>query len=83
MAAGLPKPIRQYQLEDMRFDLAYPDVRIAVEYDSYRHHYGKQAWRRDQARHNRATALGWPVFHLTEGDGVEAVVQAYRQRRAA
>lgn len=82
VAAG-PRSVRQYQLEDMRFDFAYPDVRIAVEYDSYRHHYGKRAWRRDQTRHNRATALGWLVFHLTEGESVQPVVQAYRQRSAA
>lgn len=83
VAAGLPKPVRQHAFDGVRFDLAYPDQRIAVEFDSYRHHYGRQSWRRDTARHNGATAAGWLVFHLTEGDGVEAVVQAYRARVAA
>ncbi len=59
-----------------RFDLAYPDARIGVEFDSYRHHFGRQAWRRDQSRHNRATAAGWLVIHLTEHDSVAPIVQA-------
>ncbi|MFP5316848.1 MAG: type IV toxin-antitoxin system AbiEi family antitoxin domain-containing protein [Acidimicrobiia bacterium] len=82
-AAGLPSPERQFPFEGLRFDLAYPRVRIAVEFDSYRHHYGRRSWRRDRSRHNRATAAGWLVFHLTEGEGVAAVVSAYRLRSAA
>ncbi len=83
VAAGLPQPVRQFELCDggrvaARFDLAYPGRRIGIEYESYRHHHGRQAWRRDQARHNRATALGWLVFHLTKGEGLAAVVAAYR-----
>ncbi len=85
VAAGLPPPVKQFELWDgeefvARFDCAYPDKRIAGEYDSYRHHYGRQAWRKDQARHNRATALGWLVFHITEADGVAAIVAAYEAR---
>jgi very-short-patch-repair endonuclease len=83
VAAGLPPPERQHPFEELRFDLAYPALRIAVEFDSYRHHYGRRSWRRDRSRHNRAAAAGWLVFHLTEGEGVGAVVTAYRQRAAA
>lgn len=78
VAAGLPSPVRQFPFEGIRFDLAYPDLRIAIEFDSYRHHFGRQSWRRDTARHNRATASGWLVFHLTEDDEVGGVVNAYR-----
>lgn len=72
--AGSPPMVRQYELRAAdgvlvaRFDLADPVARVAVEFDSYRHHFGRQAWRRDQGRHNRATALGWLVFHATEDD---------------
>ncbi|HEX6596168.1 MAG TPA: hypothetical protein VF045_04485 [Acidimicrobiales bacterium] len=83
VAGGLPSPVRQFPFEGIRFDLAYPDVLIAVEFDSYRHHFGRQSWRRDTARHNQATASGWLVFHLTEDDGVAGVVTAYRVRSAA
>ncbi|MGH9223803.1 MAG: hypothetical protein ACRD2W_08465 [Acidimicrobiales bacterium] len=57
--------------------------RIGVEFDSYQHHSGKQAWRHDQGRHSRATALGWLVFHLTADLDVAPVVHAYRNRPAA
>jgi len=85
VAAGLPPPVRQYELRSAgrvvaRFDLAYPALRIGVEYDSYRHHAGRQAWRADRSRHNRATALGWSVLHVTDDD-VAAVVAAHAQHR--
>ena len=83
VAAGLPRPVRQFRFEGLRFDLAYPAARIAVEFDSYRHHYGRRSWRSDRSRHNRASAAGWLVFHLTEGEGVAAVATAYRLRLAA
>ena len=90
IAAGLPKPVRQYELRDdegrhvATFDLALPPpVKIGIEFDSYRFHAAKHAWRRDQSRHNGATALGWLVFHLTADLDVAPVVHAYRSRAAA
>ena len=35
-----------------RVDAAYPELRIAIEYDSYEHHTGKQAIVRDNDRRN-------------------------------
>ena len=80
IAAGLPKPVRQFELYDDRglaatFDLAYPEARIGIEFDSYRHHSGRKAWRHDQARHNRATAVRVArVFHLTADADVAPIV---------
>lgn len=73
VAAGLPKPVPQFELRVggrllARFDLAWPDAQVAVEFQSYRHHFGRQAWRRDVARANRAMAAGWIVFMATEED---------------
>jgi len=89
--AGRAPLVRQYELRDVdrhlvaRFDLADPSARVAVEFDSYRHHFGRQAWRRDQSRHNRATSLGWLVFHVTEDDlsgpAAEILVQAVARAR--
>jgi DnaJ-domain-containing protein 1 len=72
-----------------RFDLAWPDFRVAVEFQSYRHHFGRRAWRRDAGRVNRATAAGWCVFMATEddlrqgcqrlGDDIAAVRRSSRQ----
>lgn len=74
VAAGLPPPVRQFRLVDddgvlvARFDLSLPPARIAFEFESYRHHYGRQAWRRDVGRNNHAAAHGWLVFRVTEDD---------------
>ena len=90
VAAGLPNPVRQYELRDdggdllARFDLAYPSARIGIEFQSYRHHFGRQAWRRDQVRANSAMAQGWLVFAVTEDEvrcgSLAAVICAYRSR---
>jgi len=89
--AGRSPLVRQYQLRDADqrlvapFDLADPVARVAVEYDSYRHHFGREAWQRDQARHNRATSLGWLVFHVTQhdlsGPAADALSQAVDRAR--
>lgn len=73
VAAGVPAPVRQFELWHegvfvARFDLAWPDTRIAVEFQSYRHHFGRYAWRRDAGRANRAVAAGWRVFMATDED---------------
>lgn len=74
VAAGLPRPVRQHVLNDeqgrfvARFDLAWPEWRLGVEFQSWKHHHGRRAWRRDQARANRAVAQGWRVLAATEDD---------------
>ena len=62
---GLPEPERQY-LDPRRLrelprapDLVYRDFKIAMEYDSYQHHVGKQAHVRDSRRRNAIAAIGW------------------------
>lgn len=87
VAAGLPRPVRQYELRRdgrvvARFDLAWPDVRIAVEYMSYRHHFGRRAWRADAGRSNAALADDWLVF-AGSPEAVELIARAFSLRRAA
>ena len=71
---GLPEPRRQHVIRDelgqfvARVDLAYPDPRIAIEYDSYQEHVGKQQLVRDSRRRNAITALGWRVLAATAED---------------
>ena len=70
--AGLA-PVPQYVVRDAegrfvaRVDLAFPDVRIAVEYDGAWHgRPGELA--RDRRRHNALVAAGWTVVHITAAD---------------
>ena len=72
-AAGLPEPVRQYVISNneafvARIDLAYPDLRLAVEVDGYRYHSSRSAWQADLARQNRLTALGWTILRFTTDD---------------
>lgn len=62
---GLAEPVVQHEILDdegrfvARVDFAYPDLRIAIEYDSYEHHMGTVAHERDGARRNAVLAVGW------------------------
>src|SRR5262249_39725013 len=74
-AHDLPEPERQYTIRDeagnfvARTDLAYPELKIAMEYDSYQHHVGKHPHVRDSRRRNAMTGLGWAVLVATADDG--------------
>jgi very-short-patch-repair endonuclease len=48
-------------------DLAFPQQRVAVEYDGA-HHGRAEQFRRDRARLNRLVEAGWVVLHVTAGD---------------
>ena len=71
---GFPKPTPQLEIRDgdgrlvARPDFAYPDLKIAIEYESYRHHVGKAALVRDTARRNAVVALGWAPIAATAED---------------
>lgn len=66
--AGLPAPVPQYEVrEDGRFvarlDLAWPQARVALEYDGA-HHRDRDQFGKDVARHNALRAAGWVVFQV-------------------
>lgn len=61
---GLPEPVRQFVVYHRgrklgTVDLAYPDSRIAIEYDSDEFHTGRVATSRDSERRHRMVAAGW------------------------
>ncbi|SHG84188.1 hypothetical protein [Geodermatophilus nigrescens] len=70
--AGLT-PVPQYTVRDAeggfvaRVDLAFPDQRLAVEYDGA-WHGAPQQLARDRRRLNRLTAAGWRVVFVTAAD---------------
>jgi predicted transcriptional regulator of viral defense system len=71
---GFPSPIPQFEIRDddgrliARPDFAYPDRKIAIEYDSYQEHTGKVALVRDSARRNAIVARGWAPIAATAED---------------
>jgi hypothetical protein len=67
--AGL-KPVPQYTLTldsgpDVRFDLAFPRRRVALEYDGDWRDGESWALNRDRDRLNRVHAIGWDVVFIT------------------
>lgn len=50
-----------------RVDLAYPALKIAIEYEGD-HHRDRRQWRRDLARRRRLEALGWTYLTVTQDD---------------
>jgi very-short-patch-repair endonuclease len=71
---GLPRPSHQFVVTNAlgafiaRVDLAYPDDRIVIEYESYAYHTGKVALARDSARRNAIVGSGFTVLTATAED---------------
>ncbi|MEU4639191.1 DUF559 domain-containing protein [Micromonospora sp. NPDC023814] len=90
--AGLPPPTAQHDVLDARgrfvgrVDLAWPALRVAVEYDGD-HHRERAHFRQDVARLNALRAAGWIVLRFTADDvlrhrprTVRLVTAALRER---
>ncbi|MFS2242269.1 endonuclease domain-containing protein [Microbacterium sp. OR16] len=70
---GLPEPHVQHDVFDghrriARVDLAYPEAKIAIEYEGDGHRTSQEQWRRDIQRQRELEALGWIVMRLTQVD---------------
>lgn len=67
-AAGLPPPIPQYPIPwdpGKRFDDAYPNARLAIEWDSRAWHLQMAAMETDRSRDREAGLHGWFVARYT------------------
>ncbi|MFI6266749.1 hypothetical protein [Micromonospora sp. NPDC051006] len=67
--AGLPRPVTQFVVAEAgrfiaRLDLAWPEFRVAIEYDGLWHDDSEQ-FHRDRRRLNRLLGAEWIVLHLT------------------
>ncbi|MFG1845084.1 endonuclease domain-containing protein [Micromonospora carbonacea] len=89
--AGLPRPRTQWVVSDggrfvARLDLAWPEFRVAVEYDGLWHDDPEQ-FHRDRRRLNRLLGGDWLVLHVTarrlreDFDGFLAEVRAALRSR--
>jgi very-short-patch-repair endonuclease len=77
----LPPPVVQHPLGPYRLDLAYPVVRLAVEYDGRDHREPERAIR-DLRREAYLTACGWEVLRLRASsvfDAREAAIRVHRE----
>ena len=70
---GLPVPELQYEIVDgngelRRVDFAWPEQRVAVEYDGLDWHSGADAMRRDRKRAAALLDVGWVVIAIVFED---------------
>jgi very-short-patch-repair endonuclease len=67
--ARFPQPVGQYPIahgdKEYRLDFAYPERKLAIEADSYRHHSGRAVFESDRERLSILASLGWRVLHVT------------------
>jgi G:T-mismatch repair DNA endonuclease (very short patch repair protein) len=73
VGGGLPPPVAQYRVLDAgrsfvaRVDFAWPEHKVAVEYDGLWHAEEGQ-FAKDRRRLNRLREAGWTVVFVTAGD---------------
>jgi very-short-patch-repair endonuclease len=65
-----------------RIDLCYPEQRIAIEYDGWDFHRGRQAFDRDRARANDLVLLGMQVLRFTSRSSDQVIVDTVRAAHA-
>lgn len=72
--AGFPEPVINLPVKIPKvaaprlLDLAYPDLKIAVEYDGDYHRQTRGQWSEDQGRRDTLASLGWDIRIVTGND---------------
>jgi very-short-patch-repair endonuclease len=64
-AAGLPQPQTDYRIGRFKADFAWPALKLIVEFDSYKHHDHRKAFREDKRRAAWLSSQGWTVVPIT------------------
>ncbi len=82
--AGLPAPQVQWEIRDAlgiviyRLDLAYPELKLAIEYDGEQFHTSAEDRAKDERRRAHVRRLGWTFVILRSKDVYGADAQAGR-----
>ncbi len=63
-------------------DIAFPDVKLAIEIDGYAFHRDEERFQRDRTRQNRLVSAGWTVLRFTYEDLVRRPNYVLQQIRA-
>ena len=72
--AGLPEPVVNHVIRDdvgnwlFRLDLAYPEVKVAIEYDGRQHAESRTQWVMDVGRREWFDGDGWRIVTVLSGD---------------
>lgn len=81
---GLPRPVRQFEVKapgrpPRVLDLAYPEAKVAPEYDGRREH-GVRRWAADGEREDELATLGWLRLPAGAADLTEPGATEYCDR---
>lgn len=78
--AGLPTPVPQYPVmangERFRFDGAYPDRMIGLEYLGWDPHRSRTAFDRDHRRDRILSVEGWTIVYFTSASSDTEIVRS-------
>jgi hypothetical protein len=81
-ASDLPAPTQQhwvrYGSDKFRLDLAYPDAKIAIEYDGWESHSSRSSFDSDRRRDRILQVNGWVVLRLTSKTSDAEIVETVR-----
>lgn len=72
--AGYPEPTPNLEVRDpltgslVILDLAFPALRVAIEYDGDQHRVDRAQWRRDRHKDEMLHRLGWVIVRITADD---------------
>jgi len=81
---GLPEPVLQYTVVDRdgrcwRVDFAWPDQRVAVEYDGFDWHSSPEQLRRDRQKRAALEEIGWRLLAVVAADVRRTPVEMVRR----
>jgi hypothetical protein len=85
---GFPPPTTQFIVRDeygqaiARLDMAWPDLKIAIEYEGDHHRTDRRQFNRDIRRVDALTELGWIVIRVTAEDTEGAIIHWVANARA-
>jgi hypothetical protein len=70
---GLPEPVLQFEIVDRdgrlwRVDFAWPDRRVAVEFDGFDWHSSREALRKDRQKRAALEEIDWRVLSIVSDD---------------
>ena len=82
-AAGITGWKANYPVGPYKIDVAFPELKIAIETDGWAFHSDPDAFRRDRKRQNYLILQGWRVLRFTWLDLVEYPQRVIAEIRAA
>lgn len=85
--AALPEPVQQHWVtldgHRRRIDLAYPELKLAVEVDGWEPHSSRSAFDGDRVRENELDIAGWHRLHFTSAFSDRAIAETVAKKLAA